>query len=294
MMANAARDPYWQAAVRREVNRPTRAPAPRSRPSARSATCRWRTWEAPARSGSGVRLFANLRRRNRRRSPGQRSSPATASPARAVTRLRRTSSARERASPAVSWSATGVANPPGTRKLFGPYRRRRGTGARLMRSATDFTPSEADPTLKQSEHCATCHTLYTQTRSARAARRLPTLPEQVPYLEWKAERLRQGAGGCQKLPHADGAGPGGDLERARRRRPRRRLEARRFRGGNFLMPTAAQPVPRGARAWTRLPQGARRGLGARDRATSSPGDRPRSRSRGLRVRDGVLRGRGSR
>ena len=42
MMANSARDPYWHAAVRREVTRPSgRAELP-SRTNARPAICRWR------------------------------------------------------------------------------------------------------------------------------------------------------------------------------------------------------------------------------------------------------------
>ena len=41
MMANAARDPYWHAAVRREISS-TRPPRPPSKTSAQPATCRWR------------------------------------------------------------------------------------------------------------------------------------------------------------------------------------------------------------------------------------------------------------
>jgi hypothetical protein len=58
-----------------------------------------------------------------------------------------------------------------------------------MRSATGMTPAEATH-LRESEVCATCHTLYTQALGPKGEV-LAELPEQVPYLEWLHSAFRQ-------------------------------------------------------------------------------------------------------
>ena len=59
MMANSARDPYWQAGVRRETIDHPGVAKRRSRTSARSATCRWRAIESKFEGREGE-VFAHL------------------------------------------------------------------------------------------------------------------------------------------------------------------------------------------------------------------------------------------
>jgi hypothetical protein len=70
----------------------------------------------------------------------------------------------------------------GPRAIYGPYPVQAGrTG--IMHSATGFTPVESQH-IRQSELCATCHTLYTHPLSP-AGEAIGRFPEQVPYLEWR-------------------------------------------------------------------------------------------------------------
>jgi hypothetical protein len=71
--------------------------------------------------------------------------------------------------------------PLGERDVFGPYAVDDGR-TMLMHSATGFRPRQADH-LKQSEFCATCHTLYTDALGP-GGEVVGELPEQVPFLEW--------------------------------------------------------------------------------------------------------------
>jgi hypothetical protein len=76
----------------------------------------------------------------------------------------------------------------GQRRMFGPYEVDLGRQT-IMRSATGMTPAEATH-LRDSEVCATCHTLYTQALGPKGEV-LAELPEQVPYLEWRHSAFRQ-------------------------------------------------------------------------------------------------------
>jgi hypothetical protein len=121
---------------------------------------------------------------------------------------------------------------------------------KTMRSVTDFSPTKADH-LRQSELCATCHTLYTQAFGP-SGEVVGSLPEQMPYLEWKhsafaleaepvspkpgrsPERAEAGEGGrsCQSchMPDVESAPIASVLGE-----PRERLARHTFLGGNFFM-----------------------------------------------------------
>jgi hypothetical protein len=70
-------------------------------------------------------------------------------------------------------SATRVAFGPYTNPLINP-----------MSNLTGYEPVYS-PHIEQSEHCATCHTLYTPYVDATGTI-VGEFPEQTPYLEWKA------------------------------------------------------------------------------------------------------------
>jgi hypothetical protein len=77
--------------------------------------------------------------------------------------------------------------PLGRRPIFGPYDVDRGHTT-VMHSSSGFIPTQGDH-LRESELCATCHTLYTPTLDS-AGRRVGTLPEQMPFLEWRHSAYR--------------------------------------------------------------------------------------------------------
>ncbi len=95
---------------------------------------------------------------------------------------------------------TGAAE--GEREIFGPYSVDE-TQAQIMQAASGFVPVQSTH-VTQSELCATCHTLYTPVLDSTGAT-LGEFPEQVPYLEWFYSDYRN-ARSCQAchMPPADG------------------------------------------------------------------------------------------
>ncbi|MCB2203225.1 hypothetical protein KQI65_00640 [bacterium] len=79
-----------------------------------------------------------------------------------------------------------------TRVAFGPYSN---PLINPMRNLTGFEPQHA-PHMEQSEHCATCHTLYTPYVDA-SGNIVGEFPEQTPFLEWKASVYPSQNRSCQ-------------------------------------------------------------------------------------------------
>jgi hypothetical protein len=83
----------------------------------------------------------------------------------------------------------GAPNAQGERLEFGPYAPDAGH-AQIMRTSTGgFIPSES-PHIRQSEVCATCHTLITKALGP-GGKEIGELPEQVPYQEWLHSEYRE-------------------------------------------------------------------------------------------------------
>src|SRR5688572_17096065 len=116
----------------------------------------------------------------------------------------------------------------GPARMLGPYEIDRGRTA-LMRSATGVEPAAAEH-VRQSELCATCHTLYTQAIGPDGSA-IGSLPEQVPYLEWRhsAFRAERSCQSCH-MPSITDAPITSVLGE-----PREELARHTFLGGNFLM-----------------------------------------------------------
>ena len=225
MMANSARDPYWQAAVRREtLDHPSHADAiqdecaichmPMARTAAHAAGNRGRVFPIAPGSGGG-------------------------------------SEEHQLAADGVSCTLCHQIGPDrlGTRDsfvggfvlgrrtadglpMFGPYDVEAGV-KRTMHSATDAVPSKSDH-MRQSEVCATCHTLYTEAYGP-GGEVVGSLPEQMPYLEWRHSAFsRDGEGGrsCQSchMPDVESVPIASVLGE-----PRERLARHTFLGGNFFM-----------------------------------------------------------
>ena len=74
-----------------------------------------------------------------------------------------------------------------------------------MRSVTGFEQVEA-PHVRQSELCATCHTLVTQAFD-RDGRVIGSLPEQMNYQEWRHSAFDNEGRSCQSCHMSRTAGP---------------------------------------------------------------------------------------
>jgi hypothetical protein len=90
-----------------------------------------------------------------------------------------------------------------SRTAFGPHAVDRGRQA-VMRSVTGFVQAEA-PHVKQSELCASCHTLITEAYGPNGDV-IGSLPEQMNYQEWQHSDFNREQRSCQSchMPRAEG------------------------------------------------------------------------------------------
>ena len=223
IMANASRDPYWQASVRREVmDHPTAAGEIEDECSACHMPISH--YEAKERGQKGE-VFAFL--------PFDAHPEASAAAADGVTCSvchqisKATLGTRE--------SFNGgfvVARPPNEhdRPEYGPFDVTKGH-QRIMDSSTGgFLPTPAKH-IQDSTLCATCHQLYT-TALDDNGKQIGTLPEQMPYMEWLHSDY-PGAFSCQQchMPEVTEQVQISSVLGA----PRSGVHEHAFTGGNFLM-----------------------------------------------------------
>jgi len=223
MMANSSRDPYWQAGVRREM---TDHPSAAADIQDQCSICHMPMARAQARSeGLKGQVFAHLPiTKARTRGARLAADGVSCTVCHQITeqKLGTTESFTGRFVLAPAKSDT-------SRTIFGPFRIDNGRTT-IMRSATDFTPTEAAHT-RQSELCATCHTLITEALGPRGES-IGRLPEQAMYLEWRHSEFRDQRS-CQSchMPIVE--------EETRIAsvlgEPRPGFSRHVFRGGNFFM-----------------------------------------------------------
>jgi hypothetical protein len=222
MMANSSRDPYWQAAVRRET---IDHPAAVAKIEDECSTCHMPMARARAKAaGREGEVFAHLPI-----GAGAALDDELAADGVSCTVCHQID--RDRLGTPSSFTGNFViANPvSGPRTMLGPFEVDRGRTA-LMRSASGVTPGEARH-IQDSELCATCHTLFT-TALGPNGEAIGSLPEQVPYLEWRHSSFR-GRQSCQTchMPVVDHATPIASVVGE----PREGLSRHTFVGGNFFM-----------------------------------------------------------
>ena len=223
MMAHSARDPYWQAGVRREVTDHPKAQAAIENECSR---CHMPMAHVETqRRGRQQSVFANI---------------PSASPAAAIDPF-----AVEGVSCALCHQITSdglgskasftggfvieTAPPQQGRQMFGPYEVEPGPRS-VMRSATGLQPT-ASTHIQRSEVCATCHTLYTHALNE-SGETTSEFPEQMPYQEWLHSEFRdsQSCQSChmpvvtEPMPIASVVG-----------QLRQSVSRHDFRGANFLM-----------------------------------------------------------
>ncbi len=223
MMANASRDPYWQAAVRREVlEHPAAAEAIQDECSA----CHMPMARYAARAAGGHgRVFANL-------PPGGHPGAEAALAADGVSCAMCHQIQAEGLGTPESFTAgfaVDTSTAPGERPAYGPFEVDAGR-QRVMSSASTLVPGEGKH-VQRSELCATCHTLYTHSR-APGGEVIDELPEQVPYLEWRhsAYKDSQSCQSCHMPVVEQEAAVSSVLGK-----PRQKVSRHVFRGGNFFM-----------------------------------------------------------
>lgn len=224
LMANAARDPYWQASVRRELlAHPMAAEAIEHE----CAACHMPMSRFEARAGGGHDgIFAHL------------------APAGVPTRSDQLALDGVSCSVCHQISAEGLgeessftagfevdrALPLGSRQAFGPYEIDEGRRT-VMSSASLFSPVKATH-IQGSELCASCHTLITHSLDE-DGNVIGELPEQVPYLEWRHGAYAD-VMSCQDchMPTVDEPTAIASVLG----QPREQVSRHVFRGGNFLVP----------------------------------------------------------
>ncbi len=196
MMANAARDPYWQASVRREV---LDHPDYRAIIEDKCATCHMpmARFSVAALGGEGKVLDEGFL-------DAAHEDHALAIDGVSCTlchQIEETDFGE-----IASFSGGFVVDtdlPAGERLNYGPFLMEESQAA-VMQIASGFIPIQSAH-IKQSEQCATCHTLYTPYVDAEG-QIAGEFPEQTPYLEWLNSDY-QGLQACQDchMPVADGA-----------------------------------------------------------------------------------------
>jgi cytochrome c551/c552 len=220
MMANASRDPYWLAGVRREtIDHPTKKEViedecsichmPMARTMARAA----------GRQGEVFRL-----------APGTGDTDAHRLAADGVSCTLCHQISAERLGTRESFVGGFMIAPPenGQRQMFGPFDVTAGRAA-LMHSATGVRPTEAEH-IRRSEVCATCHTLITEAFGP-SGEVVGSLPEQMPYQEWRHSAFASERS-CQSCHMPDAAStPIASVVGE----PRERMARHTFLGGNAFM-----------------------------------------------------------
>ena len=223
MMANAARDPYWQAAVRREtIEHPPASAAIQDECSkCHMPMARYLAHVA----GQRGQVFANL-------PIGQALPPNAALAADGVSCSVCHQIADQKLGSRESFVGGFVIDTTrgrGARQVYGPYDVDRGR-TRVMRSSSGFLPTRGEH-MQAAELCATCHTLYTHSLDA-DGQVVGELAEQVPYLEWKHSEyaVTQSCQACH-LPPLPSPTPISSVLPL----PREQMSPHVFRGGNFFV-----------------------------------------------------------
>jgi hypothetical protein len=223
MMAHSARDPYWQAGVRREVTDHPRAQAAIENECSR---CHMPMAHVQTHDMGGQQsVFANLATPG----TGVAADPLAVEGVSCSLCHQITEEGLGSKASFTGGFVIDMVTPHEFRRMLGPYEVDRGPTA-VMRSATGLLPTAATH-VQQSEVCATCHTLYTHSLNA-AGEAIAEFPEQMPYQEWLHSEFRE-TESCQSchMPVVPEPTPISSVLGE----PREGLSRHDFRGANFLM-----------------------------------------------------------
>lgn len=224
MMANSARDPYWHAAVRREV---IDHPQAQAAIEDKCSTCHMpMAHVVAAAGGQQSEVFTNIASMH---IDPEGNLAADGVSCAVCHQVKPDNFGTEQ-------SFTGgflidTVTPAEQRVIFGPHEVDAGR-QRVMQSSSTFLPQAATH-LQESEMCATCHTLFTHALDEQG-QEVGELAEQVPYLEWLASDFRESQS-CQDchMPVLSEDSPISSVLG----QPRPSVSQHVFRGGNAFMLT---------------------------------------------------------
>ena len=175
IMANSARDPYWQASVRRED---MEHPESKAEIEDGCADCHMpmARYEAKEKGKLG-QVFAHLPFDQDEEKNASAKDGVTCSICHQITK-------RNFGSSESFNGGFQIETPPSqdNHPEFGPFVIQNAQASIMQSSTGGFRPTVAEHIL-DSAMCATCHTLYTKSL-APGGKVLGTFPEQVPYQEW--------------------------------------------------------------------------------------------------------------
>ena len=179
MMANSSRDPYWQAGVCGAKRSITRWRQPKSKTSARPAICRSRATWTVSPAGKG-RVFAHLPFERDKRQGAEAADGVDCSVCHQISPQKLGTRESFNAGFVIE---TPSPSAPDQHVEYGPFAIEPGQQLIMRSSTKGFVPTENTRHIRQSEMCATCHTLYTTAVDANG-KAAGSLPEQMPYQEW--------------------------------------------------------------------------------------------------------------
>ena len=222
IMANSSRDPYWQASVRREsMDHPEAA----AEIEDTCATCHMPVARYAAKlRGERAQVFRHLPFSDRKADAQQAEDGVSCSLCHQIGTARL-------GTPESFTGGFVIDNPDanGNHREYGPFPIDAGH-TRIMQSSTEgFVPVQGDH-IRQSELCATCHTLITEALGP-GGKPVGRLPEQVPYQEWLHSEFK-GTQSCQSC-HMPSAGEPIPITRVFGEP--RELARHVFVGANFFM-----------------------------------------------------------
>ncbi len=223
MMANSARDPYWHAAVRREV---TDHPESQAHIEQECSTCHMPMAHYEAEyNGEMAQVFAHLPVNK----GATRANILAADGVSCTTCHQITEENLGTRESFVGRFAMDTVSAMGQRQIFGPYPVDQGL-SNIMHSSSGFLQTQSKH-IQTSEVCATCHTLITESLGP-DGEVIGELPEQVPYLEWKHSSFvnNQSCQSCHMPVVKDKVAISSVLSN-----PREEVSRHSFRGGNFFM-----------------------------------------------------------
>jgi hypothetical protein len=223
VMGNSARDPYWQASVRREdIEHPESSGeiedgcADCHMPMAR--------YEAKLQGKLG-QVFAHLPFDNDPKKNAPAEDGVSCSVCHQIS--------KEKLGTVESFNGGFVVEAPRSKRdhsEYGPYDIQTGQAMIMLTSTGGFRPTQANH-IDASELCATCHTLYTESLGP-GGKHLGRFPEQVPYQEWLHSDYA-GRRSCQSchMPEVGEAAPIAAVLGV----PRVGVRQHTFLGGNFFL-----------------------------------------------------------
>lgn len=248
MMANASRDPYWQASIRREtLDHPQASGHIQDECSACHMPMARFQAHAQGMLGPVFTLLPTV--------PNNMPNALLAADGVSCTLCHQIEG--QNLGTKESFTAgfqIDTQTPPGQRSVYGPYVVDQGR-KRVMQSSGRFIPTKGMQ-IREAGLCGSCHTLYTQTLDANG-KMIGSLPEQMPYLEWlhSSYSERQSCQVCH-MPIVESPTPISSVLPV----PQDHFSRHTFRGGNFLVlkmlqrhagPLAVKAMPQSLdKGWT--------------------------------------------